>query len=89
MFVQLDTGSFELWVNPTCSNLDGSDARFCQTVGQYDTTQSSTSVSLGTAKTLRYGIGSANISYFTDDIALPGSSTLPRSHAPSRVRYNG
>ncbi len=70
----MDTGSFELWVNPQCSNLDGNDAQFCQTVGQYDTTQSSTSVPLSTAKTLRYGIGSANISYFTDDIALPGSS---------------
>ncbi|OIW22783.1 acid protease [Coniochaeta ligniaria NRRL 30616] len=78
VFVQLDTGSFELWVNPQCANLDVNDARFCQTVGQYDTTQSSTSVSLGTSKTLRYGIGSANISYFTDDIALPGSTTTLR-----------
>ncbi|KAB5513339.1 aspartic peptidase domain-containing protein [Coniochaeta sp. 2T2.1] len=78
VFVQLDTGSFELWVNPQCSNLESGDARFCATVGQYDTTQSSTSVPLGTSKQLRYGIGSANISYFTDDIALPGSTTTLR-----------
>lgn len=26
-------------------------------------------------KTLSYGIGSANVSYFKDDIALPGAST--------------
>lgn len=66
-------------MNPQCSNLDSTDASFCRTVGQYDTDQSSTSVSLGTAKTLSYGIGSANITYFTDDIALPGSSALPFS----------
>lgn len=76
MHVQLDTGSFELWVDPTCSDLEGSDASFCETVGQYDTAQSSTAVALGKGKTLSYGIGSANISYFTDDIALPGSSTF-------------
>ncbi|KAL1878582.1 hypothetical protein VTK73DRAFT_7760 [Phialemonium thermophilum] len=75
VFVQLDTGSFELWVNPDCSDLDGSNARFCQSAGFYDTTKSSTAVSLGTGKTLRYGIGSANITYFRDDIALPGSTT--------------
>lgn len=74
MLVQLDTGSFELWVNPDCTNLSPANARFCQTVGFYDTTKSSTAVPLGTSRTLNYGIGSANISYFTDDIALPGSS---------------
>lgn len=77
VYVQLDTGSFELWVNPQCATLDLTDTAFCQTVGQYDTTLSSTSVDLGTAKTLRYGIGSANITYFTDDIAMPGSSASP------------
>jgi hypothetical protein len=76
VFVQLDTGSFELWVNPLCSSLSGSDASFCATVGHYDTAQSSTATSLETTKTLRYGIGSANITYFTDDIALPGSCEL-------------
>ncbi|KAK1769010.1 aspartic peptidase domain-containing protein, partial [Phialemonium atrogriseum] len=73
VLVQLDTGSFELWVNPDCTNLSPANARFCQTVGFYDTTKSSTAVPLGTSRTLNYGIGSANISYFTDDIALPGS----------------
>ncbi|KAK3680987.1 aspartic peptidase domain-containing protein [Podospora appendiculata] len=75
VFVQLDTGSFELWVNPDCSTVTGSDAAFCQRVGQYDSTKSSTQSSLGTTKTLRYGIGSANISYVTDNISLAGSTT--------------
>lgn len=78
VLVQLDTGSFELWVNPDCTNLPDSNAAFCRTVGFYDTTKSSTAVSLGTSKTLRYGIGSANITYFKDDISLPGSKLAHR-----------
>ncbi|KAH8899082.1 acid protease [Thozetella sp. PMI_491] len=74
VFVQLDTGSFELWVNPDCTTVSGSDARFCQGVGQYDPSKSSSAQSLGTGKVLTYGIGSANITYFRDTIALPGTT---------------
>lgn len=76
--MQLDTGSFELWVNPDCSTVTGGDAAFCERAGQYDTTKSSTAKALGTTRTLRYGIGSANISYFTDTITLAGSTTALR-----------
>ncbi|KAK4153518.1 putative aspartic-type endopeptidase [Chaetomidium leptoderma] len=75
VFVQLDTGSFELWVNPDCTTVSGPDAVFCERIGQYDATKSSTATSLGTTRTLRYGIGSANISYVTDTISLAGSTT--------------
>lgn len=73
--MQLDTGSFELWVNPTCSGLDESDEAFCNTAGSYNISESSTAVDMNSNKTLYYGIGSANISYFQDDIALPGASS--------------
>ncbi|KAG8157138.1 hypothetical protein KVR01_013128 [Diaporthe batatas] len=75
VYVQLDTGSFELWVNPTCSVLDPSDQEFCNAVGFYDATKSSTAVNMQTTKTLNYGIGSANITYFKDSIALPGAQS--------------
>jgi len=71
----LDTGSFELWVNPDCTKVSGGDAVFCERAGKYDSAKSTTSESLGTSKTLRYGIGSANISYVTDTITLMGSTT--------------
>ncbi|KAK4187152.1 putative aspartic-type endopeptidase [Podospora australis] len=74
VYVQLDTGSFELWVNPDCSAVSGADAAFCDRVGQYDTNRSSTANSLGTTKTLKYGIGMANITYFKDTISLAGST---------------
>lgn len=75
VFVQLDTGSFELWVNPDCTTITGSDRAFCERAGRFDSQRSSTLDSLGTTKELRYGIGSANISYVTDTISLAGSST--------------
>ncbi len=66
---------FELRVNPDCTTVSGNDARFCQGVGRYDPSRSSTSKSLGTTpEDLRYGIGSANITYFTDTIQLPGTT---------------
>ncbi|KAJ5009918.1 putative aspartic-type endopeptidase opsB [Colletotrichum sp. SAR 10_99] len=73
VYAQLDTGSFELWVNPDCSILSASDQRFCEAVGFYDTAKSSTVTPLRTTKTLRYGIGAANITYVRDNLALAGS----------------
>lgn len=75
VYVQLDTGSFELWVNPDCTKVSGGDAVFCERAGKYDSSKSTTSESLGTSKTLKYGIGTANISYVTDTITLMGSTT--------------
>ncbi|EMR65842.1 putative secreted aspartic proteinase protein [Eutypa lata UCREL1] len=73
-FVQLDTGSFELWVNPDCSNLNAaSDIRFCNAVGNYNPSASSTAEQLAGTKTLVYGIGSAKIQYVADDITLSGT----------------
>ncbi|KAJ4361474.1 hypothetical protein N0V85_009402, partial [Neurospora sp. IMI 360204] len=73
-YTQLDTGSFELWVNPDCTTVSASDSSFCQHIGHYNPSASSTAMALGTNKTLRYGIGSANISYVTDTVSLAGSS---------------
>lgn len=89
VFVQLDTGSFELWVNPDCSDLQGSaDIRFCQAVGHYDSTSSSTATQLAGTKTLRYGIGSANIQYVTDDIGLAGTGEFPKDHYSWNCKSN-
>ncbi|KAI8626130.1 eukaryotic aspartyl protease [Xylariaceae sp. FL1651] len=77
VYVQLDTGSFELWVNPNCSSLQGvSDVRFCQAVGHYDPSSSSSAVQSAGTKTLRYGIGSANIQYVADTISLAGTDAV-------------
>ncbi|PFH56416.1 hypothetical protein XA68_16537 [Ophiocordyceps unilateralis] len=71
--VQLDTGSFELWVNPDCSKLGPGDNSFCKAGGRYDAGKSDSAVQTNTQTTLRYGIGSANITYVEDDITFPGT----------------
>ncbi|KAL7625975.1 hypothetical protein AAE478_002744 [Parahypoxylon ruwenzoriense] len=77
VYVQLDTGSFELWVNPDCSELQGSaDIRFCRAVGHYNPSSSSTALQIAGTKTLRYGIGSAMIQYVSDNIGLAGTDSL-------------
>ncbi|KAI0834486.1 acid protease [Hypoxylon sp. FL0890] len=76
VYVQLDTGSFELWVNPDCSDLQGSaDVRFCRAVGHYEPSSSSSATQVAGTKTLRYGIGSAQVQYVTDDIGLTGTNS--------------
>lgn len=80
IFVQLDTGSFELWVNPNCATLQGSsDIRFCRAVGHYDSSSSSSAIELTTTNTLRYGIGSAQIQYVVDTVGLAGTDAVLRN----------
>ncbi|KAK2605895.1 hypothetical protein QQS21_003735 [Conoideocrella luteorostrata] len=74
VFAQLDTGSFELWVNPDCGRLALSDRQFCQAIGNYDPKKSSSSKASSLSTELRYGIGSAQVDYVLDDIVLPSSS---------------
>ncbi|KAG7115688.1 Candidapepsin-2 like protein [Verticillium longisporum] len=81
VYAQLDTGSFELWVNPDCTVLRPADQRFCQAVGVYDPARSSSSSLLSSTASLRYGIGTANISYVRDDVSFAGSPVL------SHVRF--
>jgi hypothetical protein len=77
VYAQLDTGSFELWVNPDCSNLDSvADKTFCEAVGQYDPDDSSTSDMTGTSSSITYGIGHAKIDYVRDNIALSKKTKL-------------
>lgn len=78
VFAQLDTGSFELWVNPNCTGLPIADRKFCQAIGKYDPARSSTSVVSQLGTSLKYGIGAANITYVADDIALSDSASMKK-----------
>lgn len=72
--VQLDTGSNELWVDPDCSTVTTSASQqFCESVGTYVPSDSSTFTDLEESTTLAYGRGQADISYVTDSIVVPGS----------------
>lgn len=77
VYAQLDTGSFELWVNPNCSTLTStSDKRFCDAVGSYESGDSSTAEVTDNTAVLRYGIGEAEITYVKDDISISDSARM-------------
>lgn len=77
IYAQIDTGSFELWLNPSCSSLKSeSDKTFCQATGQYSPDDSSSSEDTGESANLNYGIGQAKIDYYEDDVGFSKDKRL-------------
>lgn len=64
----LDTGSFELFVNPDCAKSDVPD--LCGSFGRYNASDSPTAEPLGNDFSIRYGGGSASGEYYKDSISL-------------------
>lgn len=74
VYVVLDSGSFELWVDPTCSTAStSSQAADCQGAGLYDPSNSSTAQDMEATNELPYGKGTVDIAYVADSIQLPGT----------------
>jgi hypothetical protein len=74
--VAIDTGSDELWVNPDCTSegLSAAQVRECNSYNQYDPNQSSTAEVSDFTNQISYGKGEVEITYVTDNIALPEST---------------
>lgn len=72
--VQIDTGSSELWVNPTCSNSWNPSG--CILDGLYYPSSSSTKVVSSNTFSITYGIGSASGVYVEDNILMGGKSLM-------------
>lgn len=86
--VSLDTGSFELWVDPNCSTAarfnisdtdGGSDvdllhsSESCKSIGRYDPASSPTAKNLQEKASLTYADNSTvDINYYTDDLGIGG-----------------
>ncbi|KAI1111138.1 aspartic peptidase domain-containing protein [Nemania sp. NC0429] len=70
--VLIDTGSFELWVDPVCSA--SNVPQFCEAFGRYDPALSTTSRKVGDRKfTIKYGSGQVMGDYYRDDIYISGA----------------
>ncbi|KAI0517040.1 aspartic peptidase domain-containing protein [Xylaria bambusicola] len=67
----IDTGSFEMWVNPTCSKANVPE--FCEAFGHYDPRRSSTSQRLNGRFMIKYGSGQVAGDYYKDDIYISGA----------------
>ncbi|RYP76964.1 hypothetical protein DL770_007138 [Monosporascus sp. CRB-9-2] len=66
--VLLDTGSFELWVNPDCGR--AAEPGFCEEFGRYDPALSTTREDLGQPFEIQYGSGATSGTYYRDDIYI-------------------
>ncbi|OTB18062.1 hypothetical protein K445DRAFT_365066 [Daldinia sp. EC12] len=69
--VLLDTGSFELWVNPDCGATNVH--QYCDEFGHYDPALSPTSKNLNKTFKIQYGLGSASGTYHQDDVFISGA----------------
>ncbi|KAI0104711.1 aspartic peptidase domain-containing protein [Nemania sp. FL0031] len=72
--VLIDTGSFELWVNPVCASSNVPD--FCQVFGHYHPALSSTSQKISSGShgfNIKYGSGQVMGDYYKDDIYISGT----------------
>ncbi|ROW06659.1 hypothetical protein VPNG_06686 [Cytospora leucostoma] len=84
--VLLDTGSPNLWVNPTCET--AATPEICESYPQYNVTDSSTSEFKGTFGFLHYGIGNATIDWFADTVRIGGLNISNQSFGLAFETYD-
>ena len=72
--VIIDTGSSDLWVNPTCETSGQPD--FCTSFTQFDYTLSTTIQDTGYADILSYGKGNVTIEYVSDVVTIGCMSSI-------------
>jgi len=72
--VIVDTGSYELWVNPQCDR--SADPALCRTYGHYNPQLSSTATENRTRPfSAVYGTGAAKGRYYVDSVGIGSMSS--------------
>jgi len=84
--VILDTGSPDLWVNPTCST-SGQPA-YCRQFPRFDPSESSSLVDDGFRGTLRYGKGNVSLAYVTDTITIGSAQITEQMFGVARESHD-
>ncbi|KAE8447304.1 hypothetical protein EG329_010862 [Mollisiaceae sp. DMI_Dod_QoI] len=74
--VQIDTGSYELWVDPLCSNAN--TPSYCTTFNVYNPDTSTTASDEGESFDFLYGTGEASGEYLIDEVVI-GSGSIPQT----------
>ena len=72
--VFIDTGSYELWVNPRCDT--SASESICQSHGNYYPNRSNSSSYVGGNFAVTYGTGAVKGSYWSDSMSI-ASEYLP------------
>ena len=79
VLVQLDTGSTDLWVNPSCNRqLSAANKNYCRTLPIFQPADSSTFKDLGSSFDVSYGSGNVSLEWVSDSIGV-GSESSPRN----------
>lgn len=80
VFVQLDTGSTDLWVDPDCRSAPTSaDQELCASMSRFDYQAFSTFVDLKASYELFYGSGNATVEWATEYVTAGCMSTCALS----------
>ncbi|KAK7706807.1 hypothetical protein SLS63_013893 [Diaporthe eres] len=66
--VLVDTGSANLWVNPTCET--SGQQKYCESFPQFNVDDSSSIADTSFGQLLSYGKGNASVEYVTDNIGI-------------------
>lgn len=66
--VLVDTGSANLWVNPTCET--SGQKKYCESFPQFNFDESSSIADTSFGQLLSYGKGNASVEYVTDNIGI-------------------
>ncbi|EAQ90236.1 hypothetical protein CHGG_02171 [Chaetomium globosum CBS 148.51] len=82
--VFIDTGSYELWVNPRCDT--SASESICQSHGNYYPGQSSSSTYVGGKFAVTYGTGAVRGSYWSDTMSVARILGLGYSY-PYSINY--
>ncbi len=71
--VTIDTGSYELWVNPKC--IGSPDPMVCSSYGHYYPQLSTTAATIGGNFKAVYGTGEAQGIYYSDAVKVASMSS--------------
>lgn len=66
--VLVDTGSANLWVNPTCET--SGQQKYCESFPQFNFEESSSIADTSFGQLLAYGKGNASVEYVVDNIGI-------------------
>lgn len=66
--VIVDTGSSNLWLNPTCET--AGQQQYCESFPRFNPDDSSSIEDTSFAQLLSYGKGNASVEYVTDNVAI-------------------
>lgn len=66
--VIVDTGSANLWLNPTCET--SGQQEYCESFPQFNVDESSSIASTSFGQLLSYGKGNASVDYVTDNVGI-------------------